>query len=249
MTGRRNPLRVCVNASGRGSRSGYLPIELRSSCSAFGQLQSRWRGASERLVWVASGTSAYAPIFIALVRVSLASSAWAGEETDDWTLSTRSATKGRPAWNAGRKLGAKRALKPQQVWAIRFWLDRERAHARPGNVRPRHRQQAARLRHRQAQDRRPRQRRVASVGAAHRHSNARPVDQCNSNCSNPLVPASRMAGEARGGTLNDYAFRAGSTASRTSAPGSMRAWLMVGHGHRASKRGLRNPLLRRTKGR
>jgi integrase len=32
----------------------------------------------------------------------------------------------RRAWNAGRKLGAKRALKPQQVWAIRFWLDRER---------------------------------------------------------------------------------------------------------------------------
>ena len=28
-------------------------------------------------------------------------------------------------WNAGRKLGAKRALKPQQVWAVRFWLDRE----------------------------------------------------------------------------------------------------------------------------
>ena len=29
-------------------------------------------------------------------------------------------------WNAGRTIGAKRALKPQQVWAIRFWLDRER---------------------------------------------------------------------------------------------------------------------------
>src|SRR5579863_2109025 len=29
-------------------------------------------------------------------------------------------------WNVGRKLGGKRALKPQQVWAIRFWLDRER---------------------------------------------------------------------------------------------------------------------------
>ena len=28
-------------------------------------------------------------------------------------------------WNAGRKIGAKRPLKPQQVWAIRFWLDRE----------------------------------------------------------------------------------------------------------------------------
>lgn len=26
-------------------------------------------------------------------------------------------------WNEGRVLGAKRPLKPQQVWAIRFWLD------------------------------------------------------------------------------------------------------------------------------
>jgi hypothetical protein len=33
--------------------------------------------------------------------------------------------KERRARNAGRKLGAKRALKPQQVWAIRFWLDQE----------------------------------------------------------------------------------------------------------------------------
>jgi hypothetical protein len=30
------------------------------------------------------------------------------------------------AWNAGRIVGSKRALKPQQVWAIRFWLDHER---------------------------------------------------------------------------------------------------------------------------
>ncbi len=36
-----------------------------------------------------------------------------------------SANKARRPWNAGRKLGAKRALKPQQVWATRFWLDRE----------------------------------------------------------------------------------------------------------------------------
>jgi integrase len=34
--------------------------------------------------------------------------------------------KERRPWNAGRKLGAKRALKAQQIWAIRFWLDRER---------------------------------------------------------------------------------------------------------------------------
>lgn len=36
------------------------------------------------------------------------------------------ATKSRQAWNSRRKLGAKRALKPQRVWAIRFWPDRER---------------------------------------------------------------------------------------------------------------------------
>jgi integrase len=36
------------------------------------------------------------------------------------------ATKERRPWNTGRRLGAKRALKPRQVWAIRFWLDRER---------------------------------------------------------------------------------------------------------------------------
>ena len=29
-------------------------------------------------------------------------------------------------WNEGRVLGAKRALKLQQVWAIRFWLDQHR---------------------------------------------------------------------------------------------------------------------------
>jgi integrase len=32
----------------------------------------------------------------------------------------------RAAWNAGRKLGAKRPLKPKEVWSIRFWLDQER---------------------------------------------------------------------------------------------------------------------------
>ena len=33
--------------------------------------------------------------------------------------------KERRPWNAGRLQGAKRALRPQQVWAIRFWLDHE----------------------------------------------------------------------------------------------------------------------------
>jgi integrase len=35
------------------------------------------------------------------------------------------AARERRPWNAGRMVGTKRALKPQQVWAIRFWLDRE----------------------------------------------------------------------------------------------------------------------------
>ena len=35
------------------------------------------------------------------------------------------AARGRPAWNAGRQVGAKRALKVSQIWAIRFFLDRE----------------------------------------------------------------------------------------------------------------------------
>ena len=30
------------------------------------------------------------------------------------------------AWNAGRKVGPKRALKQKEVWAIRFWLEQER---------------------------------------------------------------------------------------------------------------------------
>jgi site-specific recombinase XerC len=32
----------------------------------------------------------------------------------------------RRPWNEGRLLGAKRALKQQQVWAIRFWMDQHR---------------------------------------------------------------------------------------------------------------------------
>jgi hypothetical protein len=31
----------------------------------------------------------------------------------------------RRTWNAGKKVGAKRPLKPRQIWAIRFFLDRE----------------------------------------------------------------------------------------------------------------------------
>ncbi|GAB4474327.1 MAG: tyrosine-type recombinase/integrase [Erythrobacter tepidarius] len=32
----------------------------------------------------------------------------------------------RPVWNAGRSFGAKRALKPKQIWEIRFYLNERR---------------------------------------------------------------------------------------------------------------------------
>lgn len=32
---------------------------------------------------------------------------------------------GRPAWDAGRKVGVKKPLKQRQIWAIRCFLDRE----------------------------------------------------------------------------------------------------------------------------
>jgi hypothetical protein len=35
------------------------------------------------------------------------------------------AVQNRRAWNAGKKVCANRALKPRQIWAIRFFLDRE----------------------------------------------------------------------------------------------------------------------------
>lgn len=41
-------------------------------------------------------------------------------------LETEPAAVKRPAWNAGRAVGAKRALKPKQIWEIRFYLNQRR---------------------------------------------------------------------------------------------------------------------------
>jgi len=48
----------------------------------------------------------------------------------------------RPAWNAGLKLGAKRAFKQKEVRAIRFWLEQE-GRLRDRVLRPGDRQQAS----------------------------------------------------------------------------------------------------------
>jgi integrase len=39
---------------------------------------------------------------------------------------TEPTTTKRPAWNAGRTVGAKRALTPKQIWEIRFYLNQRR---------------------------------------------------------------------------------------------------------------------------
>ena len=49
------------------------------------------------------------------------------------------AAKDRRPWNISLMVGGKRALKPQQVWAIRFWFDRERRLRDRANVRSRYR--------------------------------------------------------------------------------------------------------------
>ena len=39
---------------------------------------------------------------------------------------TVNASPKRLVWNAGRAVGAKRALKPKQIWEIRFYLNQRR---------------------------------------------------------------------------------------------------------------------------
>jgi hypothetical protein len=41
-------------------------------------------------------------------------------------LETETHAAKRPVWNAGRTVGAKRALKPKQIWEIRFYLNQRR---------------------------------------------------------------------------------------------------------------------------
>ncbi len=138
--------------------------------------------------WVACGMSAHARVSRAAVRVSPLLSAWAGEETEDGHSAHDPATKGRPAWNTGRKLGAKRALKPQQVWAIRSGSTANGAFATGQcSTSPSTANCAAATSSssRSATSSAG----VASV-AGQSSSSARPVGRCNSNFSNLPAPAS-----------------------------------------------------------
>ena len=129
------------------------------------------------------------------------------------------ATKRRP-WNAGRKLGAKQPLKPQQVWAVRFRLHQDR-----------------RLRDRAMFDLAIDSKlrgcvlvkinvgdlvigdRVRSRAIVVQQKTGRPVqfELLDSARSSILAWLER-----RGGTLDDFSsFRAGATTPGTSAPVSM----------------------------
>ena len=129
------------------------------------------------------------------------------------------ATRERRPWNAGRM--AKRALKLQQVWAIRFWLDPER------RLRDRARFDLAidsKLRgcRRKNSDQRTGQRRQGedeSYGRA--AEDGRPVqfellEAAHSSLQTWL--------EHRGGTPDDYAFSSRTAAQGTSVLDGMLGW-------------------------
>lgn len=130
----------------------------------------------------------------------------------------------RPAWNAGRKVGSKRALKPKQIWEIRFWLDRER-----------------RLRDRAlfdlAIDSKLRGCDIVKIrigdlvsGGAVRaiviqQKTGRPVQFELTDTTR----ASLLAWlERRGGSVDDFASQAEQITRTTSAPGNMPGWWMSG---------------------
>ncbi len=133
----------------------------------------------------------------------------------------------RRPWNAGRKLGAKRPLKPQQVWAVRFRLDQDH-----------------RLRDRAmfdlATDRKLRGcdvvkmkigdlvigGRVRSRAIVVQQKTGRPVQFELLDTARGSILAWL---ERRGGSLDDFVFPpAGSTMPVTSAPASSRGWWMSG---------------------
>ena len=136
------------------------------------------------------------------------------------------AAKNRRPWNAGRIVGAKRALKPQQVWAIRFWLDRER-----------------RLRDRAmfdlAIDSKLRGCDVVkgkigdlTSGGRFAHapssSNKRPACPFSSNSLSRLAAAFWRGSSGEAGLLTSSSFRAGSITPIISALASMLVLLMNG---------------------
>jgi hypothetical protein len=136
------------------------------------------------------------------------------------------AAKERRPWNAGRMVGAKRALKPQQVWAIRFWLDRER-----------------RLRDRAmfdlAIDSKLRGCDVVKVRIGELVSGGqirsravvilqKQVGRFNSNSSNPPAVAFWRGSNAEAEQLTSSLFRAVSIPPIISAPGNMLGSLMSG---------------------
>jgi hypothetical protein len=132
----------------------------------------------------------------------------------------------RRPWNTGRTPGAKRALKPQQIWAIRFWLDRER------RMRDRALFDLAidsklrgcdlvRIRIRDL---------ISGAGfeAVPSSFRQRPAGRSNSSCWSPRAAAYWPGLSAAEGHWRTSRFPAEPITLITSAPGNMRAWSMNG---------------------
>jgi hypothetical protein len=136
------------------------------------------------------------------------------------------AAKERRPWNAGRMVGAKRALKPQQVWAIRFWLDRER-------------RQRDRAMFDLAIDSKLRGCDVVKVRIgdlvsgghiphARSSSSRRQAGRFNLSFSNRPAAASWSGSNAEAARLTNSSFQAASITPIISAPGNMLDLLMSG---------------------
>lgn len=136
------------------------------------------------------------------------------------------AARERRAWNAGRRVGAKRPLKPRQVWAVRFYLD-----------------QHQRLRDRAlfdlAIDSKLRGCDIVKIkigeitSGGHVRTRAIVVQQKTGRpVQFELMDYARTSLlawlERRSGTLADYAFPAASTTPHISARDNTRAWLTSG---------------------
>ena len=135
--------------------------------------------------------------------------------------------KNRRPWNAGRKLGGKRMLKPQRVWAIRFWLDRERW------MRDRARFDLAIDSKLRGCDCREKSRSASlsvAAGFAHERSsfNRRPVGPFSSSSLNLPAAVSSPGSNAEEVGSTTSSFRAGLIMPIISALGSMLASLTSG---------------------
>lgn len=96
------------------------PATIASSCYLVASQEYVQR--HERLMGVEKRTVRYRPEMLVRFVFPQANS---GQRRTTMGHSSYDPVEQGPAWNAGKMLGAKRPLKPKEIWEIRFMLDRE----------------------------------------------------------------------------------------------------------------------------